>query len=65
MVRITIDHVEAIGALKFLLFKYYGATGNAQAYGYKDKKDPLRFFPAYLKEKAAPTRSGPCLSLLA
>jgi cyanate lyase len=24
---------------KFLPYKYYGATGNAQAYGYKEEQD--------------------------
>jgi cyanate lyase len=29
------DRVKITMSGKFLLFKYYGATGNAQAYGYE------------------------------
>jgi len=31
------DRVKISMSGKFLPFKYYGATGNAQAYGYKEE----------------------------
>ncbi len=31
------DRVKLAMTGKFLPFKYYGATGNAQAYGYKEE----------------------------
>ena len=31
------DRVKIAISGKFLPFKYYGATGNAQAYGYKEE----------------------------
>ena len=31
------DRVKVTMSGKFLPFKYYGATGNAQAYGYKEE----------------------------
>jgi cyanate lyase len=44
------DRVKIAMSGKFLPYKYYGATGNAQAYGYKED------YP--LREPTGPARSG-------